>query len=176
MFPQAAAMSCLANPFEITPLRLIGSSQENNLWATGPWIHAMMGLNWDGIGMMMAVSEWWWQYRADSGLMMAVSGWFWPGSDPLWHADHSHSVLLLFSNEILYFWHMNVSTYWGRDKMAAILQMAFSHALSWISLKFVCKGPINNISTLVQIMACRLSGDKPLSEPMMVSLYKRHSA
>ena len=39
-----------------------------------------------------------------------------------------------------------------------------------ISLKFVPKGPINNNSALVQIMAWRRSGDKPLSEPMMVSL------
>ena len=39
-----------------------------------------------------------------------------------------------------------------------------------ISLKFVPKGPINNIPALVQIMAWRPPGDKPLSEPMMVSL------
>ena len=39
-----------------------------------------------------------------------------------------------------------------------------------ISLKFVPKGPINNIPVLVPIMAWRRSGDKPLSEPMMVSL------
>ena len=39
-----------------------------------------------------------------------------------------------------------------------------------ISLKFVPKGPINNIPALVQIMAWRRWGDKPLSEPMMVSL------
>ena len=39
-----------------------------------------------------------------------------------------------------------------------------------ISLKFVLKGPINNIPALVQIMAWRRQGDKPLSEPMMVSL------
>ena len=38
------------------------------------------------------------------------------------------------------------------------------------SLKFVPKGPINNIPALVQIMAWRRSGNKPLSEPMMVSL------
>ena len=41
-----------------------------------------------------------------------------------------------------------------------------------ISLKFVPKDPINNIPALVQIMAWRRSGDKPLSEPMMVSLPK----
>ena len=39
-----------------------------------------------------------------------------------------------------------------------------------ISLKFVRKGQINNIPALVQIMAWRRPGDKPLSEPMMVSL------
>ena len=39
-----------------------------------------------------------------------------------------------------------------------------------ISLKYVPKGPINNIPALVQIMAWRRSGDKPLSEPMIVSL------
>ena len=39
-----------------------------------------------------------------------------------------------------------------------------------ISLKFVPKGSINNNTALVQIMAWRRSGDKPLSEPMMVSL------
>ena len=39
-----------------------------------------------------------------------------------------------------------------------------------IPLKFVPKGPINNIPALVQIMDWRRSGDKPLFEPMMVSL------
>ena len=39
-----------------------------------------------------------------------------------------------------------------------------------ISLKFVRNGLINNIPAFVQIMAWRRPGDKPLSEPMMVSL------
>ena len=39
-----------------------------------------------------------------------------------------------------------------------------------ISLKFVPQGPISNILALVQIMALRQLGDKPLSEPMMVGL------
>ena len=37
-----------------------------------------------------------------------------------------------------------------------------------VLLKFVPKGPINNIPALVQIMAWRRPGDKPLSEPMMM--------
>ena len=39
-----------------------------------------------------------------------------------------------------------------------------------ISLKFAPKGPINNIPALVQIMAWRRPGDKPLPEPIIVSL------
>ena len=39
-----------------------------------------------------------------------------------------------------------------------------------ISLKFIPKGPIDNIPALVQIMGWGRPGDKPLSEPMMVSL------
>ena len=39
-----------------------------------------------------------------------------------------------------------------------------------ISLKFVPKGPINDIPALIQIMAWRRPGDNSLSEPVMVSL------
>ena len=39
-----------------------------------------------------------------------------------------------------------------------------------VSLKFVLMGPINNFPALVQMMAWRLVGAKPLSEPMMVIL------
>ena len=48
-----------------------------------------------------------------------------------------------------------------------------------VSLKFVPKGPINNIAALFQIMAWRRPGDKPLSEPRMVQFIDasmRHSA
>ena len=46
-----------------------------------------------------------------------------------------------------------------------------------ISLKFVCKGPIDNKWALVQVMAWRWTGDKPLSEPMLTQFtdaYMRH--
>ena len=39
-----------------------------------------------------------------------------------------------------------------------------------ISVKFVPKGPIKNIPALVQIMAWRRPGHKPLSDPMLISL------
>ena len=46
-----------------------------------------------------------------------------------------------------------------------------------ISLKFVPKGPIDNNPALVQIMAWRRIGDKPLSEPVLTRFtdtYMRH--
>ena len=46
----------------------------------------------------------------------------------------------------------------------------FFYENAWISLKtslkFVPKGPINNIPALVKIVALHRLGDKPLSEPM----------
>ena len=62
----------------------------------------------------------------------------------------------------------------GRHFADDILKHLFLNEKDWISikisLKFVPNGPINNITALVQIMAWRRPGDKPLSEPMMVSL------
>ena len=46
----------------------------------------------------------------------------------------------------------------------------YQHIALKISPKFVPKVRINNIPALVQIMAWRRPGDKPLTEPMMVSL------
>ena len=46
-----------------------------------------------------------------------------------------------------------------------------------ISLNFVLRGTISSIPTLVQIMAWRLLGAKPLSEPMLTQFtgaYMRH--
>ena len=62
----------------------------------------------------------------------------------------------------------------GRHFADDIFKRIFLNENIWISikisLKFVPKGSINNISALVQIMAWRRPGDKPLSEPMMVNL------
>ena len=62
----------------------------------------------------------------------------------------------------------------GRHFADDIFKCIFLNENVWIpikiSLKFVPKGPINNIPSLVKIIAWRRPGDKPLSEPMMVSL------
>ena len=62
----------------------------------------------------------------------------------------------------------------GRHFADDIFKCIFLNENVWItikiSLKFVPKGPINNIPALVQKMAWRRPGDKPLSETMMVRL------
>ena len=62
----------------------------------------------------------------------------------------------------------------GRHFADDIFKCIFLNENVWIpikiSLKFVPKGPINNIPSLVQIMVWRRPCDKPLSEPMMVRL------
>ena len=59
----------------------------------------------------------------------------------------------------------------GRHFTDDIFKCIFLNENAWIlisiSLKFVPKGPINNIPALVQIMAWHQTGDKPLSETMM---------
>ena len=54
-----------------------------------------------------------------------------------------------------------------------VFKCIFVNENAWIaikiSLRFVPKGPINNILALVQIMALRWPDAKPLSEPMMIS-------
>ena len=78
-----------------------------------------------------------------------------------------------------------VLTYLPLDTMANISQMMFLDAFSYekfcivikISLKFVCKGPIDNNPALVKIMACCRIGNKPLSKPMLTrsaDAYKQH--
>ena len=62
----------------------------------------------------------------------------------------------------------------GRHFPDDIFKWIFLNENVWISInispKFVPRGPINTIPTLVQVMAWRRPGDKPLSEPMMVYL------
>ena len=75
--------------------------------------------------------------------------------------------------------------HWSQDKMATIFQTTLSNAFSWMKIlefrlkfpwslfvgsKLVPKSLISDIPALVQIMAWCGPGNKPLSEPMMVSL------
>ena len=56
------------------------------------------------------------------------------------------------------------------DDIFRCIFMNASMTFADISLKFVPKFRINNILSLVQIMAWRIPGDKPLSKPLMVNL------
>ena len=66
-------------------------------------------------------------------------------------------------------------THWGRGKTADdIFKCIFLNENIWVSINisliFVPKGWIDNIAALIQIMAWRRLGDKPLSEPMVINL------
>ena len=62
----------------------------------------------------------------------------------------------------------------GRHFADDIFKCIFLNENVWIPIKmsptFVPKGPNNNIPAMVQIMAWHHPSDKPLSEPMVVSL------
>ena len=81
----------------------------------------------------------------------------------------------LWLQTFYYTWHIEAETKWP-----SISQWQFQmHFLEWnyinlikTSLKLVARGPINNIPAMVQVMDWRRSGDKPLSEPMMISLLR----
>ena len=110
---------------------------------------------------------------------------------PLYHTNRNHDPMRSHWK----LWHDNFSPLHSScmalfhlplDKMAAILADVIFKGiflnekmciLIKISLKFVPKGPIDNIPALVQIMVWRQIGDKPLSEPMLAQFtdaYIRH--
>ena len=99
--------------------------------------------------------------------------WRRPGDKPL-----SESMMVLLPTHICVTRPQWVNTlrrrHNGRHFADNILKCIFLNEHVWIpikiSLKFVPEGPINYIPALVQIMAWRRPGDKPLSEPMMVKL------
>ena len=66
---------------------------------------------------------------------------------------------------------LHLLTHWGQDKMVAIFQTTSSNVFPWMKMyRFVRKGPINNIPSFVLTMARRRPDDKPLSEPMMITV------
>ena len=99
------------------------------------------------------------------------SGWRWSKTDVY---DQSTAA----SGKYRLLWHTFVNSLRprqnGRCNTDDTFKCIFLNENVWIptkiSLKFVPRGPINDISVLVQIMAWRRPGDKPLSELMMVSL------
>ena len=103
--------------------------------------------------------------------------------EPIWY-NRCSSIMAVWVIRMCWSFAENIgtsprfNTLWPRQKgryfLDDILKCIFLNENVWISitisLKFVHKGPFNNIPALVQIMAWRRPGDKPLSEPMMVSL------
>ena len=104
--------------------------------------------------------------------------WVKTGSFMQWPLDMSYGGTFLTKTPLLTHEGEEVNTLRprqnGRHFPDDLFKCIFLNENVWISiknsLKFVPKGPIDNIPALVQIMAWRQLGDKPLSEPMIVRL------
>ena len=81
-----------------------------------------------------------------------------------------HGIIGPCSNKILPWFNTLRPRQDGRHFPDNIFKCIFLNENVSISLKFVPKSPINNTPAMVQIMAWRRPGDKPLSEPMVISL------
>ena len=95
------------------------------------------------------------------------------------HSPRQITLVLLRNLHYIFKYVIYVNTQWGWDKMAAISQTTLPNAFSWMKMfeyrlrfhrSFVYQCPIDNIPALVKIMAWYRSGDKPLSESIMIRL------
>ena len=119
----------------------------------------------------------WFTQKCPTHISNLSFDWLLANQKPDWKffADH-HRLLHGISSAVLASVYFNSLRPKQMDAIFAddIFKCIFLNENVWIlikiSLKFVPKGPINNIPSLVKIMAWRRPGDKPLSEPMVVSL------
>ena len=96
----------------------------------------------------------------------------------VWNGVRCHYIMFQYDEISNKCWTVMINTLRLRPNWHhlsdAIFKCIFLNENVWIpikiSLKFVPQGPVNNIPVVVQIMAWRRSGNKPLSEPMLVSL------
>ena len=90
---------------------------------------------------------------------------------------------MIWQRQVYYvnhFIYLQISTYWGWDKMAAILQTTVSTTFSSMKIHGLLRKFNWYLLLIVQLTVCqhcfrqimtwRRSGDKPLAEPMMVWL------
>ena len=100
------------------------------------------------------------------GIKLLKTGWEWTGLI-CWHSPFKIWSIYSARNGLFL-------TYWGRHFADESIKRIFLSENVWISiefpLRFVRKGPINNIPTLAQIMAWHRTGDNQSSEPMEYNL------
>ena len=135
---------------------------------------------WKGQQTIIYLNEWW------PSLTMHICGSSggWVNSEVL---EQCYVILMIndYALDILYLSHSHEPCtscsfitlrprQHGHHFPEDIFKCIFLNENVWIvidiSLKFVPQGPFNNIPASVQIMAWRRPGDKPLSEPMMITL------
>ena len=134
------------------------------------WVRALQHRNWGGLWNFRAVPKIYFriselQYSVKSGSKTSYHLVKYPQKKD-WPQLVIHLALLLLINTLR---SIQNGRLFADDNFTGI----FLNENVWISLKislkFVPGVRINNIPSLVQIMAWRRRGDKPLSEPMVVS-------
>ena len=129
---------------------------------------------WLGAGQVTShyQNQWWLDYRCIYVSLLILAPWF--STLDCYKQIISSKLSKKISNSVPF--HV-VRIPWGQDKMATNFQTTFSNAFSWmqiyiyiyilikISLKIVPKDPINGSDN-----GLRWPGNKPLSEPKLVSL------
>ena len=152
-------------------LSLAKTRTRSILWLLMPWLFASPGhlyITTTIYYIIHNIKQLWIKYGSHSNKRNSKS----------WCYKWVNGGLLCNINLTRYKWGMVVNSLRPRKNGRSFADDTFKRIfltenvwiLIKIPLKFVPKGLINNNPALVQIMAWRRSGDKPLSEPMMVSL------
>ena len=115
-------------------------------------------------------SIWNGRYLTQPRCVYTMQGSFWLWAQPMRGVNYVATTPLIGGAHT-----QNDPWKWGWRKMVAIWQKTFSNSISWMkttefSLNRHDFVPVYGRPLLVQIMAWRRPGDKPLSEPVMVSL------
>ena len=124
------------------------------------------------VAPIISIPVWvWWNYK----LFLLLGKWM-----NIFLGEHANIMMRSRMTQFLFEWRMYIKAEIDKyclgprvqtdDIFTCILINENCCILIELSLKYVRKDPIDNNPALVQIMAWRRSGDKPLFEPMMISL------
>ena len=124
------------------------------------------------LGMSLKITESKWQPHvpgANDLILWTQNVWIPPDHRDAW----IQQAIVLQTKQLTWIFNSSPPGQNGRHFSDNVFRCIFVNGkfciLIKISLKLVLKGPINSIPSLVQMMAWRRPGDKPISQPMMVS-------
>ena len=109
-------------------------------------------------------------YKAMQYIMILYIQWQWQNINQISNSQKSKNMHMEFVPLRCQLFCYSLAAIFADDNFKCIFLNENDRISFWISLKFVLRSPFNNNPALVQVMAWRRTGDKPLSEPMVVRL------